>query len=271
MSESVLLIEKKDGIATATLNRPAKMNALSSELRGALRRAFMDFADDPEVEVIILTGAGKAFCGGLDLKELSSKGISDEGSSDSSALGSGSSGESFFINADRFDKPIIGAINGAAVTGGFELALVCDILIASTQAVFADTHARVGFMPGAGLSQKLSRLIGINRAKELSLTGNFLQAKQAEAWGLVNRVVEPDELLAVCRALATDIISSPSDAVRTYKRLINDGFGMSYSDAIKLEGKVFLEQAMKMSADIVETRRKAIMDRGREQKNPSDK
>lgn len=259
MSEPVLLIEKSEGIATISLNRPRVMNALSLELRDTLRQAFVDLGSDAEAEVVILTGAGKAFCGGLDLKELSTVGI---GVDDASAI---PTGESFFMNTNDFDKPIIGAINGPAVTGGFELALMCDILIASTEAVFADTHARVGFIPGAGLSQKLSRLIGIYRAKELSLTGNFISAKQAETWGLVNRVVEPDELMPACRALAKDIISCPSDVVKKYNRLINEGFEQTFADGVKLEADVFLEHARKITGQMVGARREAIQERGREQ------
>ena len=114
---------------------------------------------------------------------------------------------------ESFDRPIIGAINGFAITGGFEVALTCDILIASPAAKFADTHARVGVMPGWGLSQKLSRTIGIYRAKELSLTGNYLSAEQAAEWGLVNRVVPAEELLTTCRALAKDILSCVPEMV----------------------------------------------------------
>jgi len=260
MSEPVLLVEKSEGIATVTLNRPQVMNALSRELRDSLRQTFVDLGGDPETRVVIITGAGRAFCSGLDLKELSTEGI---GIDDSTAI---PTSESFFINSREFDRPIIGAINGAAITGGFELALMCDILIASTEAVFADTHVRVGFIPGAGLSQKLSRLIGINRAKELSLTGNFILAPQAEAWGLVNRVVQPDELMPSCRALARDIISCPSDVVRKYKRLIEQGFERTYSDALKLESEVFMEHAREVTAQFVAARRGAVQDRGREQK-----
>jgi len=268
MSEPVLLVEKSEGIATVTLNRPRVMNALSIELRDSLRQAFADLSKDAETEVVIITGAGRAFCAGLDLKELSAKGI---GVDDSTAI---PTGESFFINTREFEHPIIGAINGAAVTGGFELALMCDILIASTEAVFADTHARVGFIPGAGLSQKLSRLIGIYRAKELSLTGNFISAAQAEAWGLVNRVVQPEELMPTCRALAKDIISSPSDVVRKYNRLINEGFDRTFSEGMKLETEVFVNHAREVTAQVVAARRDAVQDRGRAQKeqgqeNPS--
>ncbi|HYC56632.1 MAG TPA: enoyl-CoA hydratase-related protein [Candidatus Binatia bacterium] len=115
------------------------------------------------------------------------------------------------------DCPVIGAINGFAITGGFELALACDVLIASTQARFADTHARVGLVPGWGLSQRLSRAVGIYRAKEISLTGNYVSAEQAEHWGLVNRVVASQDLLPACRALAEDMLSCVPATLRAYK------------------------------------------------------
>lgn len=264
MSEPVLLVEKSERIATVTLNRPNAMNALSLELRESLRQVFIDLGKDPETEVVIITGAGRGFCGGLDLKELATKGI---GIDNATAI---PTGESFFINTRDFEKPIIGAINGPAVTGGFELALLCDILIASTDAVFADTHVRVGFIPGAGLSQKLSRLIGIYRAKELSLTGNFISAEQAEAWGLVNRVVPPDELMPACRALAKDIISCPSDVVRKYNRLINEGFDRSFAEGMTLEREVFVDHARQVTAQTVAARREAVQDRGREQKKAGE-
>lgn len=264
MTESVLIVEKSEGIATLTLNRPKARNALSRELRGLLRQAFAEINADPEVEVVILTGSGKAFCAGLDLKELAAGNVEFDASKPIP------SGDDFFFAEDKFDRPLIGAINGAAITGGFELALMCDILIASTGALFADTHVRVGIMPGAGISQKLSRILGIYRAKELSLTGNFLPAKQAEAWGLVNRVVEPDELLPTCRALAKDIMSCPKDIVRKYKRLIDRGYGLSYSDGLKLEAEVFNEHihelARGLAGGLDEARRKEVQQRGRDQK-----
>ena len=119
-----------------------------------------------------------------------------------------------------FSGPVIGAINGVAITGGFELALACDVLIASSNARFADTHARVGVMPGWGLSQKLSRAVGIYRAKELSLSGNFLSAEQANDWGLVNRVVAPEDLMPQARALAEDTLGAGRDHAEAIKALI---------------------------------------------------
>lgn len=260
MTESVLLIERNDGIVTVTLNRPHAMNALSHELRQALVQAFTDLRNDVDVHVVILTGAGKAFCAGLDLKELGQTGLPSVGAR--GAVG----GEDDIIQAMlQFDRPIIGGINGAAITGGFELALACDIVIASSAARFADTHARVGAMPGWGLSQKLSRLLGIYRAKELSLTGNFLSAEKAEAWGLVNRVVTPEELLPTCRQLATDTLSCIPEVVRNLKRVIDDGFATTFAEGMKVEYEAWREHSRTVKPEDIATRRTGIQQRGREQ------
>ncbi|MGB5093559.1 MAG: enoyl-CoA hydratase, partial [Parvibaculum sp.] len=190
MSEPVILLEKRGPIAIVTLNRPAAMNALNKALRTAIATTFDDLEADPAIRVAILTGAGKAFCAGLDLKELGSDASLVGG--DGSRSGATEKGANPAASIGRFSGPVIGAINGVAITGGFELAIACDVLICSSNARFADTHARVGILPGWGLSQKLSRTIGLYRAKELSLTGNFLSADQAADWGLVNRVVAPE-------------------------------------------------------------------------------
>jgi enoyl-CoA hydratase len=163
-------------------------------------------------------------------------------------------------------KPIIGAINGVAITGGCEIALACDVLVASREAHFADTHARVGILPGWGLSQKLPRLIGIVRAKELALTGNFLSAELAADWGLVNRVVEPAELLPTCRALAQDMMSCHAQTMRAYKALIDRGFGMTFADAIRLERETSLAHARHVHPGEIAARRSAIQERGRRQR-----
>jgi enoyl-CoA hydratase len=259
MSESVLLVEKKDGIATLTLNRPKAMNALSRELLSCIGRTFTDLREDKETGVVILTGAGRAFCAGLDLKELSEQGVADRETEASDTL------DTIDI-LYGFDRPIIGAINGTAITGGFELALACDFLIASTEARFADTHARVGVLPGWGMSQKLSRMIGIGRAKELSFTGNYLSADQALAWGLVNRVVEPDDLLPVCRTLAAEILSCVPGLVSSYKRVIDEGYGMPLSEALRMERETSREHARKLTADFIASQRQGVQERGRDQK-----
>ena len=141
------------------------------------------------------------------------------------------------VALEQCPQPIIGAVNGAAVTGGFELALACDYLFASEHARFADTHARVGILPGWGLSQKLSRIIGINRAREMSLTGNFINAERAEAWGLVNRVCAADSLLDEALASAAQIADADPKAVAALKSLMNDGVKETLGDALIMEGE----------------------------------
>lgn len=256
MSETVLLVEVSEGIATLTLNRPQAMNALSQELRAELSRTIDAMAADPAVRVMILTGAGRAFSAGLDLKELGKA----EGT-----IGGALGGGNVVAAMARFRGPIIGAINGAAITGGFELALACDVLLASTAARFADTHVRVGVMPGWGLSQKLSRTIGVYRAKELSLTGNFLSAEQAAEWGLVNRVVAPEQLLPAARALAQDMLSAVPENLIAYKQLIDEGYAQDFGTAMQTEQSVFKAHAKSVIPDEIEQRRVTIRQRGQSQ------
>ena len=256
MSSELLLLEKRDAVATLTLNRPKAMNALSRALRDAIANAFREIQADPAIRVAVLTGAGRAFCAGFDLKEL--------GEGDPQQLADAV--EPGVVGAlASFEGPIIAAVNGHAITGGFELALACDMIIASVLARFADTHARVGILPGWGLSQKLPRLIGVARAKELSFTGNTLTAARAYEWGLVNRVVEPEELLPTCLALAADMASCVPAVLRGYKKLIDDGYGMNLSDAMAMELERSVESAKQASAALLARRRDDVIARGREQ------
>ena len=256
----LVTVEVADGVATVTLNRPEAMNALSKALRAELYRAMCRVNDDDAVRVVILTGAGtRAFTAGLDLKELGSE---------PGALGAANAegaDENPVKAIETCRKPVIGAINGVAITGGFEVALACDILIASETARFADTHARVGVMPGWGLSQKLSRLIGIARAKELSFSGNFLDAATAERWGLVNRVVAADDLMAAARALAADIATADPDFIAAYKALIDDGFARPFGEGIALEHERSSAANRAVTPEAVEARRAAVQARGRAQ------
>lgn len=264
MSEATVLIEKApEGYAVLTLNRPRAMNALSRELRRTLADAVDALEADPEVRVLILTGAGKAFCAGLDLKELGLQGLAGTPAEQSmqEAVQVGDPVRSL----GRFSGPVIGAINGAAITGGFELALACDLLLASTEARFADTHARVGVMPGWGLSQKLSRLIGIHRAKEVSLTGNFVGAQQALAWGLVNRVTEPADLLPQARALACDMLSALPHMLVAYKRVIDDGYAASFGEGMAIERARADAANGSVRAEDIEQRREAVRARAHRQ------
>ena len=256
MSDPVLLVDKSEGIATLTLNRPEARNALNAALRRQVAESFQALQDDASVGVVILTGTPPAFCAGIDLKELSQTG----------AGGDDNFGGNDMIEAmGAFDRPIIGAIGGVAVTGGFELALACDILIGSTEARFADTHARVGILPGWGLSQILPRLIGTNRAKLVSFTGNYISAGEALHWGLLAQVVEPEELLPCCRGIGQDILSCAPGAVSGYKRMIDEGFAMPYAEARRHEVKRSREHASGVSAEQIAERRAGIQARGRAQ------
>jgi enoyl-CoA hydratase len=257
MNDALVLTEiDPAGYALLTLNRPAALNALSRALMAQLADAIDALEANPAVRVLILTGAGKAFCAGLDLKELGSgqAGLGVEravtASDPVSAL-------------QRFSGPVIGAINGAAVTGGFELALACDVLLAGPQARFADTHARVGIAPGWGLSQKLSRAIGIYRAREVSLTGNWVSAEQAAAWGFVNRVVPAEQLLDSARALARDMLSCVPEMLLRYKATIDDGFALPFGEGMALEKARSREFNAQVGAAAIEARREDVRARNR--------
>ncbi len=269
MAEPVILIDVSDRVATITLNRPEARNALNSELRRALPQAIADLDTNPEVEVLILTGNGPAFCAGLDLKELGS-GEQEPGTSPNRAPSNSGRHVDYTMDRGPFpvrSKPMIGAINGAAITGGFELALNCDFLVASPRAIFADTHARVGVMPGWGLAVLLPAVVGFRRARELSLTGNFLAADEAHRLGLVNHLVPHDELLAKARSLASDIAGNQADGVRqmlaTYEAIERAQLDRGWLIEAE-EGKRFRDHAGFDPAE-VERRRRAIVERGRGQ------
>lgn len=256
-----VLYDVSDRIATITLNRPDARNALSSEVLRLLPQLMRDAEGDPGVDVLVLTGTDPAFCAGLDLKELGASG---------SNLGGGSGADGSH-NRDgvrgpfpKLTKPLIGAINGVAVTGGFELALNCDFLVASQRAKFGDTHARVGVMPGWGLTVLLPQALGVRRAREMSFTGNFMSADEALQWGLVNHVVAHDELLPFTRSLAADIIGNDADGVRqirqTYATIAHD------DDAWETEARDSRAwQRLQFTPEKVAQRRGDIQARGRTQ------
>jgi enoyl-CoA hydratase len=254
MSDPVVLVEKSGGIATITLNRPDSMNAVSTALSEQVSQAFIDLQRDEEVGVAIVTGAGRAFCAGMDLKELGSGGKQSRGDKIGNPMDDALAG---------FDRPIIAAVNGFAVTAGFELALMCDVIIASTEAKFVDSHVRVGILPGWGLGAKLSRVIGPVRAKAASLTANPITADQAERWGLVAQVVSPEDLMPTCRGLAEDMLSCPPDTLVGYKRLIDECLGMDLGAAILYERAVAMKSAMEMDAERIAQRRSGIQQRNR--------
>jgi enoyl-CoA hydratase len=254
MSENLVLIDRPlPGLAELTLNRPQALNALSQDLRRAFSEAIDTLRADPSVRVLILTGAGRAFCAGMDLKEVGAA----NGPQNRREPGGGVTYNPV-VALERFPGPVIGAINGLAVTGGFELALACDVLLASPNARFADTHGRIGLAPDWGLSQKLSRAIGIYRANEVSFSGNWIAAEQAAAWGFVNRVVPADRLLADARALAADMLGALPEMLLHYKAVIRDGFALPFGQGLALERERGHVHNAKVKAGDVESRREAV-------------
>jgi len=256
----VVLYEVSERIATITLNRPEARNALSSEVLRVLPDRLREADASDDVDVVVLTGSDPAFCAGLDLKELGSTGGN-----------LGATGADGKPNRDgvrgpfpAMVKPLIGAVNGVAITGGFELALNCDFLVASEFAKFGDTHSRVGVMPGWGLTVLLPQAIGVRRAREMSFTGNFMLAEEALQFGLVNHVVSHADLMPFTRQLARDIIGNDQPGVRqmraTYGEITGDqtGWQIEATNAGRWQREMF-------SAEKVEARRLAIQQRGRQQ------
>ena len=216
-----------DGIAVVTLNRPAARNALSQELRQSLRDTVAELDSDTNVRVIVLTGADPVFCAGVDLKELAA---------DQPPTGIGPFTAPFLTSR----TPLIGAINGAAVTGGFELALACHLLIASERATFTDTHSALGLTPGWGLTVLLSEAIGSRRARELSISSRTIDAQTALEWGLVNRVVPHDRLLEEAHGLARLIAANDYVAVQRICGVYNDQAAVRDEAAWRLESQAWL-------------------------------
>jgi enoyl-CoA hydratase/carnithine racemase len=252
-NEPVLMEADVDGVRLLTLNRPEQRNSLNTELAAALFAALEIANADAAVRVVVLTGADPAFCAGIDLKEAS--------------LG----GADFFRHLDsrcvtyvgKMSKPIIGAINGAAITGGFEIALGCDFLIASERAVFADTHARVGILPGGGMTARLPGAVGLRQAKLLSMTGNLIDARRAERLGLVAEVVPHQELVDRALEIARTIGEIDPVVIGSIKRMYAEGSETTLGGALELERAI----AGAAGADFSKlgARRDAVMKRNRSQ------
>lgn len=264
--DELILVDVADAVATVTLNRPEARNALSPQLMARLYATLEDVDRRDEVAAIVLTGADPAFCAGLDLKAVAGGeliGSRDTPSGPRPApVAEPAEG---VLPFDRLTKPLIGAINGAAITGGLELALGCDVLIASDRARFADTHARVGVMPGWGLTVLLPQAIGLRRAREMSFTGNFVDATTALAWGLVNRVVTHDALLPVSRALAADMASVPRPNLLAIKRVYAAVEREQSGGALVREHELSREWAKGFDRDALAANRESIQARGRSQ------
>lgn len=226
MEDAPLLVQVEDAVATLTLNRPAALNSLNAALRHALVTTLREMDKREDVSAIVLTGTGRAFCAGLDVKELG-----ESGSNVAANVGDADIGATI----TALKKPIIAAINGLAVTGGFEITLACDIVLAAESAYFQDTHAKIGLLPGWGLSQRLPRTIGLSRAKEISLSARKVPAEEAARLGFVTRVVLDAQLANEARAVARSIAQWQPDHIRRIKSLMDKGFGMTLAQALEFE------------------------------------
>jgi enoyl-CoA hydratase len=258
----VVLLDVTDRVATVTLNRPSARNALSRDVRRLLPKLMSEADARDDVDAVVLTGADPAFCAGLDLKEL--------GSGDASLLDAGAVGAAPGKRPTgpfpEMRKPVIGAVNGVAITGGLEVALACDFLVASEQARFADTHARVGIQPGWGLTVLLPQAVGLRRAREMSATGNFVDAATALSWGLVNHVVPHGELLGFAQRLAADIASNDARAVQTIYATYDEGSLLAGGEAWDVESRTAAAwQGAGLDPAEIERRRQTVSDRGRKQ------
>jgi len=249
MASDILLIDTADRVRTVTLNRPESRNALSSALRTRFFAALAEAEVDDDVDVVIVTGADPVFCAGLDLKEL------------------GNSTELPDISPKwpPMSTPVIGAINGAAVTGGLELALYCDILIASEHARFADTHARVGLLPTWGLSVRLPQKVGIGMARRMSLTGDYLSAEDALRAGLVTQVVAHADLMPTARAVAASIVGNNRKAVRALLESYHRIDGSATSAGLWMEAEAAKAWMRSATGEDIASSRASVIQRGRTQ------
>ncbi len=245
----VLLIDTTDRVRTLTFNRPQARNALSARLRDEFIAALRAAESDDAVDVVILTGADPVFCAGLDLKELG----------DTTEL------PDISPKWPPMSKPVIGAINGAAVTGGLEMALYCDVLIASERAKFADTHARVGLLPTWGLSVRLPQKVGVGMARRMSLTGDYLSAEEALRAGLVTEVVPHDELLPTARRIATTIVGNNQKAVRALLESYHRIDAEQTQAGLWIEAEAARAWMATATGDDIAASRSSVIERGRTQ------
>lgn len=253
---SPLLTDYSDGVATITLNRPESRNALSGELLRALRQAMSEAGDRDDIGAVILTGADPAFCAGLDLRELSTS---------PQLLSAGDADLPAGFPWKPIPKPVIGAVNGASITGGLELALNCDFLVASERAYFADTHARVGILPGWGLSVLLPERVGFAMARRMSFTGDFVDSKRALEAGLVTEVVAHEELLPTARRLATTIAGNYRPAVSALHASYRNIEKAAAGDGLALEQEAAREYRGSGQSEGIGDRVPGVISRGRTQ------
>lgn len=233
MSDTIRLTEPQPNVAVITLNRPAAMNSLNFELLHALEKKISELRFDTRVRVIVVTGAGdRAFCSGADLKERATL-------SPVQVKRYIFTIRNLFTAIEQLNKPVIAAINGVALGGGTELALASDIRIAAETATMGLTETRLAIIPGAGGTQRLPRLIGKGKAKELIFTGRRIGAGEALAIGLVNQVSEPERLLEACLEVAAEICETGPVAIEQAKYAINYGMETDLSTGLAIESNAY--------------------------------
>lgn len=223
----LITVERADGIAWITINRPESRNAMNRQVLTEVSTALEELKEDPETQVLIFTGAGeKAFVAGADINELAHRSPVD---------GLAATMQRLYERIENFPKPTIAAVNGYAFGGGHELALSCDIRVASSNAQFSLPETGLGILPGAGGTQRLAKIVGIGRATEVILTGRRVNAQEALSWGLVSEVVEPQELKETARGYANSILSRGPLATELAKTVIQHGFTVNSSTGMLLE------------------------------------
>ena len=228
MAYQNIIIEKEENIGTITFNRPDAMNALNNQTRAEFAAAIAEVAADDNINVLILTGSGKAFVAGSDIKEFSQ--TTSYIAHNIDRLGE---------MVEKLRKPVIAAVNGLCLGGGNEIAMACDIIIASEKAKFGQPEINIGIIPGGGATQRLPRLIGVCKAKELIYTGDIIDAEQADRLGLVNRVVPVDELMPVAKELARKIATKSVAALKLAKTAINRGMQTNLESGLKYEYELY--------------------------------
>lgn len=228
MSYENLLLEVEAGIAVLKVNRPKALNSLNQEVLEDLIKAFQDLEKDEQVRVIVLSGEGKAFVAGADIKAMLDM-------SADAARKFSATGQALMAMMERLGKPIIAAVNGFALGGGMELALACDFIFASEGAKFGQPEINLGIIPGFGGTQRLPRLIGKAQAKELIFTGGMINAHEAKALGIVNRVCSDDELMAEAKKVAAQIASKGAWTLRLAKAAVNTGFDVDLASGCLIE------------------------------------
>ncbi len=226
-----IIYEEKGGIATMTLNRPDKMNAFSTGMRESMYRVVEHISQDKRVRVLIITGAGRAFCSGADVQTLA--GNANRPTNQERPAEMGSERLSVHVLMQKCQKPIIAAINGVAAGAGLDLAMACDIRIASDKARFAELYIRRGIFPVEGGIYLLPRLVGVGRACELIWTGDMIDATEAASIGLVTRVVPHEELEIATKELAEKLAKAAPLAIQRSKQAIYSGLNMDFESSMK--------------------------------------